>query len=223
MLKIDLHVHSSYSMDGKISIKEIIKYAKKQKLNGLAITDHNTIKGGLIGLKEVANSNDFIVIPGIEISTNSGHLIGLNLREDIPKHLSPIETKEKIVSLGGICIIPHPYRIFSGIRTKNIKAIDSFDCIEVFNSRCTKTQNKKALMLADKINKCKIGGSDAHLSYEIGRSYTVFETNSYNIDDLIQEIKSKKTNGYGVSACNTAIFANKIRAFMLILKRGKWI
>ena len=48
MIKLDLHVHSQYSEDGAGSPKDIIKSLKKKGLNGVAITDHNNIEGGLM-------------------------------------------------------------------------------------------------------------------------------------------------------------------------------
>ena len=44
-MKYDLHVHSRYSYDGILSPEEIVKIAIKKGLNGIAITDHNTIRG----------------------------------------------------------------------------------------------------------------------------------------------------------------------------------
>jgi predicted metal-dependent phosphoesterase TrpH len=46
-MKIDIHTHSSYSNDGSVMPNEILRYAKKIKLNGIAVTDHNELKGSL--------------------------------------------------------------------------------------------------------------------------------------------------------------------------------
>ena len=60
MLKLDLHIHSQYSEDGAGTPLEIAKILKKKGLNGMAITDHNTVEGGLSALD--AASKDFVVI-----------------------------------------------------------------------------------------------------------------------------------------------------------------
>ena len=98
MLKLDLHIHSQYSEDGAGSPKEIIKILQKKGLHGMAITDHNTVRGGLESLKVAPK--DFIVIPGIEVSTKDGHIIGLNVKEDIPRRLTSGETIDKIIEQG---------------------------------------------------------------------------------------------------------------------------
>lgn len=43
-MKYDLHIHSKYSSDGVLEPERIIKIATKRGLNGIAITDHDTIK-----------------------------------------------------------------------------------------------------------------------------------------------------------------------------------
>ena len=79
MLKLDLHIHSQYSEDGIGSPEEIIKNLKRRGLQGMTITDHNTLEGSLKAIKIAPK--DFIVIPGVEISTLDGHLIALNIRK----------------------------------------------------------------------------------------------------------------------------------------------
>ncbi len=76
----DLHVHTNAS-DGVLSPVEVIRLALKSGLDGLAITDHDTLQG-------VAPAQDFIrshqiqldFIPGIEINTDYGedevHILG---------------------------------------------------------------------------------------------------------------------------------------------------
>jgi len=49
-MKHDLHIHSKYSSDGILEPERIVKIAIKRGLNGIAVTDHNTIKGRLISL-----------------------------------------------------------------------------------------------------------------------------------------------------------------------------
>ena len=65
-MKIDIHIHSSYSNDGSVTPKEILRYAKKTKLHGIAITDHNELKGSLKLWKENKANKDFLVIPGMD-------------------------------------------------------------------------------------------------------------------------------------------------------------
>jgi len=133
MIKLDLHVHSKYSEDGIGSPKEIIKSIKKKGLHGMAITDHNNIEGCIKTLKLA--TKDFIVIPGIEISTLDGHILALNVKKKIPWKLSIEETIDRITDEGGLPIAPHLFRNMSGIKKTKLKILQKkIQVIEVFNS-----------------------------------------------------------------------------------------
>ena len=47
MMKYDLHMHTHYSKCSNLKPDTILKLAKREKLDGIAITDHHEIKGAL--------------------------------------------------------------------------------------------------------------------------------------------------------------------------------
>jgi predicted metal-dependent phosphoesterase TrpH len=196
MLKLDLHIHSQYSEDGSGNILEISKILKKKGLDGMAITDHNTIEGGISALRVA--SKDFVVIPGIEISTKDGHIIALNVKENIPRNLTIEETVENIIDIGGLPIVPHLYRTLSGIKEKKLKKIkNKIPAIEVFNSCSVLKTNLKTMEIAKKYKLGGTGGSDSHIPSLVGEAYTLIDTNNLNIDSIISLIEKKKTWGEG--------------------------
>ena len=77
-IRVDLHLHTNYS-DGDLSPDELIHLAKKNKLDLIAITDHDTITG----LKNIHNRDNIDIINGIEFSckVDKGrlHLLGYNI------------------------------------------------------------------------------------------------------------------------------------------------
>jgi predicted metal-dependent phosphoesterase TrpH len=198
MLKIDLHIHSNYSEDAQGSPSEIIKSLKKKELNGMCITDHNSVQGSLKALK--ISPKDFIVIPGAEISTLDGHVLAMNIFKNIPKNL-PLETTiEKIIDEGGIPIIPHVFRNMSGIKKRKLDMIiNKIKTIEVFNSCSQPNTNLKMAKIAKNYNLGGTGGSDTHEPQYAGYGYTTFDINDMNIDSIITEIINKKTWGEGIS------------------------
>lgn len=196
MLKLDLHIHSEHSSDGIGSPDEIIKILKNKGLNGMAITDHNNIKGSLKALKIAPK--DFIVIPGVEISTLNGHIIALNVRENIQRELSVEETVDKIIDIGGIPVVPHVYRNMSGINKENLIKISSkIPAIEVFNSCSIPKTNLKIAKLAKELKFGGTGGSDSHDPKYVGWGYTTVNITDLNIDSIISEINKQKTWGEG--------------------------
>ena len=196
MLKLDLHIHSQYSSDGIGSPKEIIKILKKKGLQGMAITDHNNIEGSLNSIKVAPK--DFIVIPSVEISTLDGHILALNVKENIQRELSVEETIDKINDLGGTPIVPHLFRNLSGIKRNKFKKIHKkISAIEVFNSCSVPQTNLKTVELAREFNLGGTGGSDSHEPIYAGDGYTTINTTDFSIDSIISEINKKKTWGEG--------------------------
>jgi hypothetical protein len=196
MIKLDLHIHSQYSEDGIGSPNDIIKSLKKRGLQGMAITDHNSVDGALKSLKFA--SKDFIVIPGVEISTLDGHMIALDVKETIQKKLTIEETIQKIIELGGIPIVPHLYRNMSGIKRDKLEKIcNNIAAIEVFNACSVPKTNLKTIKVAKEFNLGGTGGSDSHNPQFVGYGYTVVDTTDFSKDAIISEINKKKTWGEG--------------------------
>jgi predicted metal-dependent phosphoesterase TrpH len=197
MLKLDLHIHSYYSDDGIGSPLNIIKSLRKKKIHGMAITDHNTVKGGLNALKVAPK--DFIVIPGIEISTKDGHILGLDIKENIARNLTVEETIDTIIDLGGIAIVPHLFRNMSGIKKEKLKQIHTkIPALEVYNSCSLPKTNFKTAQIAHEFNLGGTGGSDSHDPIYAGYAYTTVNTTDLNSTTILDEIQKKKTWGEGI-------------------------
>jgi len=198
MLKLDLHIHSQYSEDATGSPKDIIKILQKKGLQGMAIADHNTVEGGLKALK--VKPKEFIVIPGVEISTKDGHMLALNVTENIKRHLSVEETVEKIIDAGGLPVVPHLFRNMSGIKKEKLRNIRTkISTIEVFNSCSLPQTNLKTAKIAKEYGLGGTGGSDAHDPIYAGYAYTTVDTTDMNIDSILSEINKKKTWGEGIT------------------------
>jgi len=174
-MKIDLHIHTRHSTCSNLDPKEIARYAKVKGIDGIAITDHNSMDG-VEELQETAPV--LLTIPGVEITTASGELIALFVREPIKSGLSLRETTGRIHELGGLVIIPHPfdrYRKSVGNRINEIAA----DAIEVYNSRnIYKKANHMALEFTKEKGIVAVAGSDAHFKEEIGMAGIITETDN---------------------------------------------
>ncbi len=198
MLKLDLHIHSKYSEDATGSPKEIIKLLQKKGINGMSITDHNTIEGSLKATK--LSPKNFTVITGIEISTIDGHIIALNVKENIPKNLSVEETIERIIDSGGIPVVPHLFRSMSGIKKSKLrKNLNKISAIEVFNACSIPQSNLKTMKIAKHYKLGGTGGSDTHIPEYAGYGYTIIDTTDNSIDNIISMIDKKKTWGEGAT------------------------
>jgi len=92
-LKIDLHMHTTYS-DGAYSPAELLSKVKAKGLNIISITDHDSVNGIKEAIK-IGKEIGVEVIPGLEISTDLEdkeiHLLGYFIdyeNEELQKYLS---------------------------------------------------------------------------------------------------------------------------------------
>ncbi len=184
-MKIDLHVHSVYSEDAIPTPKELIRWGRKIGLDGIAITDHNTVRGSLVGRKI---DKDF-VLPGIEVRSAKGDILGLGVVEDIPAGLSPEETVELIHEKGGIAVAAHPYAVGRSSLKDAIRRLD-LDAIEVLNPHIF-SRNARALQVCRELGKPMTAGSDAHLLETLGRAYTLVEASS--MEGVLEAIRKGRT------------------------------
>jgi len=191
-LKIDLHVHTFYSFDSLITPKELVFYAKKRGLDGVAITDHDRIDGAL----KIAKETDFLIVSGIEISSLNGHIIGLDLDESVPPELSVDETLERIHEAGGIAIACHPVVFFKESLKGHINS--RFDAIEVINSSAFPFNYsvKRSQKLASNLGLPRVAGSDAHYGPEIGHAYTLVDAES-KVDEVVKAIRDGLCSPHG--------------------------
>ncbi|MEA1993557.1 MAG: PHP domain-containing protein [Euryarchaeota archaeon] len=203
-MRCDLHTHSFYSLrDGVNSPEDIIKQAVKVGLDSIAITDHDTLNGFLNG-KKYAKEVEFDLVPGMEISSKEGHILGLYIGEEVPKGLSAEETLELIHAQGGLAIAAHPYDLLRNGVGDIVKKLD-FDGIEILNGR-NYFVNGRAKKVAKTLDIATTGGSDGHIIDEVGNCYTTYENDLYNA------IKNKKTGVGGGLANPYDILKSKIRA-----------
>ena len=186
-LKIDLHVHTCYSYDALTTLEEVVTYSKKRGLDGVAITDHDT----LLGATRLSQKTKLVVIPGIEITALGGHVLALNVTQPIPPKLSLSETVKRIREAGGIAVAAH---ITSLNKSTLTRQISSYDAVEVINSGAIPFSLSTYLSrkFATRFNLPQTGGSDSHYGPEIGAAYTVIEADP-DVDEIVQAIKKGAT------------------------------
>jgi len=190
-MKIDMHCHSSYSADGNLSVEALLSHAKKIGLDGIAIMDHNEIKGSLKACK-IARELNLVAVRGTEISSRDGHILAYGISETVPKGLSSSETLEHVERLGGLAVAAHPFRWYTGVK-KKVLLSNKFSAFEARNGRSLSMTNKSVERLASQRGLGITGGSDAHKLAEVGRAITIFNESYEKEEDLIEAVIRKKT------------------------------
>ncbi len=167
----DLHMHTSWSHDCAVDPADLIMYAEANGLGAIAVTDHNAF-GGALETADLARHHDLVVIPGEEVKTDGqGEVIGLFLKEEIPRGLTFTETVAAIKAQGGLVYLPHPFdRLHSIPDPATLQEhLADIDVFEVYNARLLfEAYNEEALRFARKYNLTMGAGSDAHVLQGVG-------------------------------------------------------
>jgi hypothetical protein len=167
----DLHLHTSWSHDCSIEVDDLLDHAEAEGLGAIAVTDHNVF-GGALEAAELARGRRIVVIPGEEVKTaGQGEVIGLFLREEIPRGLSFADTVAAIRAQGGLVYVPHPFDRMHAIPDAATlhRHLAEVDILEVYNARLLfEAYNEEALRFARKYNLTAAAGSDAHVLPGIG-------------------------------------------------------
>lgn len=192
---IDLHTHSFYSGDGVSSPEELIAAARRKGLHGFAITDHNTcdavtymLEKGFMRADGAAIDN-FLIIPGVEVTTAEGHLLCIGAMLPYLKGRPALEVCHMIHERGGLAIPPHPYDLFrAGIRVQTLETLP-IDALEVFNAATTlRRYNRFAFKYAQVRGLPMTAASDAHDAAAIGTAYTIINTSDFSVKGVLAQI-----------------------------------
>ena len=195
---IDLHTHTFFSGDGVSSPEENIAAAREKGLHGFAVTDHNTCDAVTYLLDKGLMREDgqpvdgFLIIPGVEVSTEEGHLLCIGTTLSYRKGKPAREVCELIHENGGLAIPPHPFDLFrAGIRAETLATLP-IDALEVFNAATTlRRYNEQALRYAQARGLPMTAASDAHHSEALGTAYTMLEMADFSVAGVLTQIVKK--------------------------------
>lgn len=214
-MELDLHIHSRYSFDSSMEVRRIVDIALDKGLNGIAITDHNAYEGCLKAMQYAPRG--FFVVPGIEIKTTWGDILGLFCDFVFIESRDPIDVIDAIHGQEGIAVIPHPFRKHLRIRPNIFEAVDA---IEAFNARSTHITEPLELSRGEpeiqnflsKNRKPITAGSDAHSYPEIGAARLVLpDCNS--LEEIRAAILAGKGLVKGTKTSKYAIALTRMRSF----------
>ncbi len=200
---IDLHTHTHpLSHDSDLTPDRLVEAAKEAGLDGICLTEHDFFweheKAAELGRR-----HDFLVIPGIEVNTERGHVVVFGLQEFVYGMHRLSELVEMVEAAGGAMIAAHPYRrqlpfelekdgdwSEALARASDNAAYRHVHAIETLNGRGTERQNAFSAAVCERHSLAQAAGSDAHSVVDVGTCATEFEARIEDLGDLIGELKS---------------------------------
>jgi len=175
LLRVEFHCHTIASKDSLTKPRDLVTAARRKRLDRVIVTDHNTIRGAQAA--QVIDPE--LIIVGEEIMTTQGEILAAFVTEEIPAHLTPIETIRRLREQNAFISVSHPFDELrsGGWEEKDLLEIISLvDAIEVYNSRCmNEAFNWRAREFAEKHHLAGTVGSDAHATFELGRSVLLLD------------------------------------------------
>lgn len=191
---VDMHFHTRYS-DGTARVEEAVRRAHNYGL-GLAITDHNEVRGALEAVR-LAEGQVFI-LPGIEVNCWEGCdlLAYFSTTKDLVRfyeaevapfrgvnpagriHRGLVHVAEGARRHGGVVSAAHPYGMMGGknlhrwVQRNGSKLLDSISLVETNNGTLHQRSNSSAEGWARQLGRPATGGSDGHTLFELGQVVT---------------------------------------------------
>ena len=206
--RYDLQVHTDASPCSSTSPERVAAAAVDAGLDGIAITDHDTLAN--VDAVRDAASGSLDVIPGVEVTTTEGHLLALDVTEP-PPQADPLTVVDHIHDQGGVAVLSHPFDAIRQSYETNLGALaDAIDGVEVINSRCVRRRfNERAAQFAAAHDLPATGGSDAHFPMEVGRAYASVEGDG----PLVEAVREGRVRPGGRGRYLSGHVATKIHQF----------
>jgi len=204
--KVNLHIHTLYS-DGIHSVRAVLKSAKKQGLDIIAITDHNEIRGAKKAWK-LAEKYGPVVLPGAELFFRVDHklcellvyfpdpsslerfYLEFRFHSFVPRFDSLDDLVKKVKAYGGAVAAPHPYG-HKGLLINKEKI--NFSAIEVLNC-FHDTRNNNAAKVYAKARHCiELASADMHVfKSALTRAHTILFSNyEISIEQILKNLNGE--------------------------------
>ncbi len=215
---IDLHCHTfPLSDDSFLSPAQLIERAKAVGLDGVCLTEHDFVwEPHKVG--DLAKRHNFLVIPGIEVNTEDGHILVFGLNRYIyGMHRLP-QLARLVAEAGGVMIAPHPYRRLTPLfrmddfgmdddfwtmaleRAAANPALQYVSALEAINGRSTQDENLFSWQLCASLGLPAVAGSDAHEQGDVGTCATRFQRPIADVEDLVRELKAGRFHAVNLRA-----------------------
>jgi predicted metal-dependent phosphoesterase TrpH len=175
-------MHTTAS-DGLATAEEVLDdVARRGYLDVIAITDHDVLDASLWAYTQ-RSRYPFDIIPGVEISSADGHVLGLWVTQQIPRDMSLAETVAAVHEQGGLAFLAHPLEplvnrrkwLWQNLSHPEMLQEAGGDGVEVFNASSMTPGNRwLARRRFSDMGLTFIGNSDAHTLGSVGTAVTRF-------------------------------------------------
>lgn len=215
---IDMHMHTVLgAYDSSLQPEELGAEAVRVGLSGVHITEHDRLWDRHTLARYRDAQAPLLVVNGMEVSTDMGHVIAVGLTEYVPRMRHLAELRRLMDEIGGYIIAAHPFRHYfeaahfmrqgkqpPDLTPEALARLPVFqlvDAIEALNGLNTPQENVMALRVAKLLGKPVTGGSDCHSRQGIGYYCTLFEDEIETPQQLLAALRAGRFHaGHGLAA-----------------------
>ena len=210
---IDLHTHTQpTSWDSFLTPDELVERARAAGLDGIVLSEHDFCWEPE-EVAALARRHNFLVLPGIELNTEDGHMLVYGVNHYVYGMHRSHELAQIVEQEGGAIVASHPYRRQMPWHVRDERdyeealhrasrnpAYSYCAALERINGRGTVKENAFSARLCDFMGLPGTAGSDAHSRNDIGRCATYFERRIEDIQGLIEELKAGRFHAVDLAA-----------------------
>ena len=162
---VDMHLHEkTCSPDSFISLEEIVAEARRRGLDGICITDHDSM-GLRAYARDYARRTGFPIFVGVEYFSLQGDITAWGIEDFPPARVDAQAFIDQVNRAGGFCVSCHPFRSNNRGLEDNLRRVKGLHGVEVLNGSTSLAANRTALAYCRELGLQAIGASDAHVAY----------------------------------------------------------
>jgi predicted metal-dependent phosphoesterase TrpH len=200
---IDMHAHTwPRSHDSVLNPDDLIERAKTAGLDAICFTEHDTV-WNYREIEELRAKHNFLVLAGVEISTDDGHILAFGIEKYVFGMHRSNELAAHVDKVDGAMVAAHPYRRqmpwFSRSDEEYQQALERasrnpaykyVSAMEEINGRGSDKENEFSRRLIKMMGMPGTGGTDSHSIQDVGKCATYFEKQISDERELITEIRA---------------------------------
>ena len=172
-----------------MTLKAIVAEARKKGLDGICITDHDSM-----GLREYAQDyvkqSGFPIFVGVEYYSLWGDITAWGIEEFPDRRIPAQEFIDFVEEAKGFCVACHPFRNNNRGLETHLQDVRRLGGVEVLNGSTDLDANRLALSYAEKLGLVPVGASDAHWLSQVGKYATWLPESVDNLSDFIRVLRS---------------------------------
>lgn len=190
---VDMHLHEkTFSKDSFLSLDEILTIARARGLDGICITDHDSM--GLRAEAEARSEReDLPIFVGVESFTLWGDITAWGI-DDCPKtRIDAQAFIDQVNEAGGFCVSCHPFRSNMRGLEEHLRDVRGLHGVEVHNGSAGEEADAKALAFCRELGLKPIGASDAHVPEKVGVFATWLPEDVRDLASFIRVLRTRET------------------------------